>query len=90
MVRPRLSGARRRAERLERFPGAKFASMVLSLALGAALGLSLALVAFAITPRQAMRRSRAVFVENRRDTIFWAGLAAALGIGLGVAIAWGL
>ena len=63
--------------------------MVLSLGLGAALGVSLALVAFAITPHQAMRRSRAVFVE-RRDAIFWAGLAAALGIGLGVAIAWGL
>jgi hypothetical protein len=64
--------------------------MVLSLGLGAALGLSLALVAFAITPPQAGRRSRAVFVENRRNAIFWAGLAAALGIGLGVAIAWGL
>jgi len=64
--------------------------MVLSLALGAALGLSLALIAFAITPRQAMRRSRAVFVENRRDAILWAGLATALGIGLGVATAWGL
>src|SRR6266480_2858922 len=38
--RRRLSG---------RFPCAKFASMVLSLALGAALGLSLALIAFAIT-----------------------------------------
>src|SRR6266550_1839155 len=60
--RRRLSG---------RFPCAKFASMVLSLALGAALGLSLALIAFAITPRQAMRRSRAVFVENRRDAILW-------------------
>jgi hypothetical protein len=63
--------------------------MLMPIALGAALGLALALVAFALTPRRAMRRSRAVFVEDRRDALFWAGLAAALGIGIGVAIAFG-
>jgi hypothetical protein len=64
--------------------------MWLPLALAAAFGLSLALVAFALTPPWAMRKSRAVFVEDRRDAFLWAGLAAAIGIGVGLGIAFGL
>jgi hypothetical protein len=82
-----LSAGTRQAARPS---GAEFPLMLLPIALGAALGLSLALVAFALTPRRAMRRSRADFVQDRRDALLWAGLAAALGIGIGVAIAFGL
>jgi hypothetical protein len=61
--------------------------MALSLVLGAAVGLSLAIIAFALTPAWAMRRSRAVLLRGRRDTLLWAGLTAALAIALGARIA---
>jgi hypothetical protein len=56
------------------------------LVLGAALGLSLALIAVALTPERTMRRSRAISIRGRRDLFFWSGLACALGITLGVGI----
>jgi hypothetical protein len=56
------------------------------LALGVALGLSLALIALALTPERAMRRSRAISIRGRRDIFFWSGVACALGITLGVGI----
>jgi hypothetical protein len=60
--------------------------MLLSLALGIALGLSLMIVAVALTPARVMRRSVAVIVEDRRETLLYGGVAAALGIGLGLGI----
>jgi hypothetical protein len=60
--------------------------MLVSLVLGIALGLSLMLVAVALTPARVMRRSVAVIVEDRRETLLYGGLAAALGIGLGLGI----
>jgi hypothetical protein len=61
--------------------------MVPSLVLGIALGLSLMIVAVALTPARVMRRSVAVIVEDRRETLLYVGVAAALGIGLGLGIA---
>lgn len=61
--------------------------MVVSLVLGIALGLSLAVVAVALTPARAMRRSVAAFVEDRRETLLYTGVAAAIAIGLGLATA---
>jgi hypothetical protein len=66
------------------------ASMVPSLVLGIALGLSLMIVAVAVTPARVMRRSVAVIVEDRRATLLYGGVAAALGIGLGIGIAFAL
>jgi hypothetical protein len=60
--------------------------MVLSLVLGIALGLSLMIVAVALTPARAMRRSVAIIVEDRRETLLYGGVAAALGLGLGLAL----
>ena len=60
--------------------------MALSLVLGAALGLSLAIIAFALTPAWAMRRSRAVLLRRRRDTLLWAGVTTALAIAFGAGI----
>ena len=60
--------------------------MLLSLALGIALGLSLMIVALALTPARVMRRSVAVIVEDRRETLLYGGMAAAFGIGLGLGI----
>jgi hypothetical protein len=60
--------------------------MLLSVVLGIALGLSLMIVAVALTPARVMRRSVAVIVEDRRETLLYGGLAAALGIGLGLGI----
>lgn len=60
--------------------------MVLSLVLGIALGLSLMIVAVALTPARAMRRSVATIVEDRRETLLYGGLAAALGLGLGLTL----
>jgi hypothetical protein len=64
--------------------------MVPSLVLGIALGLSLMIVAVAVTPARVMRRSVAVIVEDRRATLLYGGVAAALGIGLGIGIAFAL
>jgi hypothetical protein len=61
--------------------------MLVSLVLGIALGLSLMLVAVALTPARMMRRSVAVIVEDRRETLLYAGIAASIGIGLGLGIA---
>ncbi len=60
--------------------------MLLSLVLGIALGLSLMVVAVALTPARVMRRSVAVIVEDRRETLLYGGVAAALAIGLGLGI----
>jgi hypothetical protein len=60
--------------------------MVLSLVLGIALGLSLMIVAVALTPARVMRRSVATIVEDRRETLLYGGLAAALGLGLGLTL----
>ncbi|MDP9307651.1 MAG: hypothetical protein M3P15_05015 [Actinomycetota bacterium] len=60
--------------------------MVLSLVLGIALGLSLMIVAVALTPARAMRRSVAIIVEDRRETLLYGGVAAALGLGLGLTL----
>jgi hypothetical protein len=61
--------------------------MLLSVVLGIALGLSLMVVAIALTPGRVMRKSVAVIVEDRRETFLYGGMAAALGIGLGLGIA---
>jgi hypothetical protein len=60
--------------------------MLLSVVLGIALGFSLMIIAVALTPARAMRRSVAVIVEDRRGTLLYAGVAAGLGIGLGLVI----
>jgi hypothetical protein len=60
--------------------------MLLSLVLGIALGFSLMLIAVALTPARSMRRSVAVILEDRRETLFYAGVAAALAICLGLGI----
>ena len=61
--------------------------MLLSVVLGIALGLSLMIIAVALTPARAMRRSVAVIVEDRRETLLYWGIAASLSIGLGLATA---
>jgi hypothetical protein len=61
--------------------------MLLSVVLGIALGLSLMIVAVALTPARAMRRSVAVIVEDRRETLLYWGIAATLSIGLGLGTA---
>ena len=61
--------------------------MLLSLVLGIALGLSLMIVAVALTPARMMRRSVAVIVEDRRETLLYGGVAATLAIGLGLGTA---
>jgi hypothetical protein len=61
--------------------------MLLSLVLGIALGLSLMIVAVALTPARMMRRSVAVVVEDRRETLLYGGVAATLAIGLGLGTA---
>jgi hypothetical protein len=61
--------------------------MLLSVVLGIALGLSLMTVAVALTPARAMRRSVAVIVEDRRETLLYWGIAATLSIGLGLGTA---
>jgi hypothetical protein len=60
--------------------------MLLSLVLGIALGLSLMIVAVALTPARVMRRSVAVIVEDRRETLLYVGVVAVLGICLGLGI----
>jgi hypothetical protein len=60
--------------------------MLLSVVLGIALGLSLMMVGVALTPAWAMRRSVAVVVGDRRDTLLYTGIAVALAIGVGVGI----
>jgi hypothetical protein len=60
--------------------------MLLSLVLGIALGLSLMIVAVALTPTRMMRRSVAVIVEDRRETLLYGGVTAGLVIGLGLGI----
>jgi hypothetical protein len=61
--------------------------MLLSLVLGIALGLSLMIVAVALTPARVMRRSVAEIVEDRREMLLYGGVAASLAIGLGLGIA---
>ena len=61
--------------------------MLLSVVLGIALGLSLMIVAVALTPARMMRRSVAVIVEDRRETLLYGGVAASLAIGLGLGTA---
>jgi len=61
--------------------------MLVPLVLGIALGLSLMLVAVALTPARVFRRPVAAIVEDRRETLFYGGIAAALGLGLGLGIA---
>jgi hypothetical protein len=85
--RVREGRGRRRKRPAPKAQPEKLLAMARSLVLGAGLGLCLAIIAFAITSALAKRRSRAVFLRGRRDTLFLAGLAAALGIVLGVGIA---
>jgi hypothetical protein len=62
--------------------------LLLPLVLGIALGLSLMIVAVALTPAWAMRKgSLAAVVEDRRETLLYTGVAVALAIGVGVGIA---
>jgi hypothetical protein len=61
--------------------------MLLSVVLGIALGLSLMIVAVALTPARMMRRSVAAIVEDRRETLLYGGVAATLAIGLGLGTA---
>jgi hypothetical protein len=62
--------------------------MLVPLVLGIALGLSLMIVAVALTPAWAMRKgSVASVVEDRRETLLYTGLAVALAIGVGLGIA---
>ena len=61
--------------------------MLLSLVLGIVLGLCLMTVAVALTPARVMRRSVAVIVEDRRETLLYGGVAATLAIGLGLGTA---
>jgi hypothetical protein len=60
--------------------------MLVPLVLGIGLGLSLMIVAVSLTPARVMRRSVAVIVEDRRDTLLYGGVATALGIGLGLGL----
>jgi len=60
--------------------------MLVSLVLGIALGLCLMVVAVALTPARAVRRSVAGIIEDRRETLLYVGVAAALAIGLGLGI----
>jgi hypothetical protein len=60
--------------------------MLPSLVLGIAFGLSLLIVAVALTPARVMRRSVAVIVEDRREALLYGGVAATLAIGLGLGI----
>jgi hypothetical protein len=62
-------------------------SMLLPLVLGIALGLLLMIVGVALKPAWAMRRSAAVVVEDRRETLLYGGVAVALAIGVGVGVA---
>jgi hypothetical protein len=43
-------------------------------------------VAVALTPARAVRRSVAGIIEDRRETLLYVGVAAALAIGLGLGI----
>ena len=58
--------------------------MLLPLVLVIALGLSLMIVGIALTPAWPMRRSVAVVVEDRRETLLYTGIAVALAIDVGV------
>jgi len=68
--------------------GSRSSSLLLPLVLGIALGLSLMIVAVALTPAWAMRKgSVAAVVEDRRETLLYTAVAVALAIGVGVGIA---
>jgi hypothetical protein len=60
--------------------------MLLSLVLGIALGLCLMIVAVALTPARAMRRTVAIILEDRREPLLYAAVAAGLAIALGLGI----
>lgn len=67
--------------------GEDSSSLVLALALGAALGLSLLLVAFALTPSWALPRSVLMLVYDKRDILILVGFAAALSIAVAITLA---
>jgi len=61
-------------------------SSLLPLLLGIALGLSLIVVAIALTPPWALPRSIGIVVYEQREQLVYGGLATAIGIGLGLLI----
>jgi hypothetical protein len=62
-------------------------SLLLPLALGAALGLSLLVAVLALTPLWALPRPVAALVYDRREVLIFWGLATALGVGLALTLA---
>jgi Flp pilus assembly protein TadB len=67
--------------------GEDSSSFLLALALGAALGLSLLVVAFALTPAWALPRSVLMLVYDKREALILLGFAAALSIAVAITFA---
>jgi hypothetical protein len=68
--------------------GPEDATPLLSFALWIMLGLSLGVLAVAVTPLRVLPGSVGIVVGERRESLFYFGTATALGIGVGVAIGW--
>ena len=64
-------------------------SSILPLLLGIALALSLIVVGVALTPPGALPRPVGIVVYEQRDSLVYAGVAIALGIGVGLLITLG-
>ncbi len=62
-------------------------SFLLPLALGFVLGLSLLIIALALTPPWALPRQVQVLVYDRREVMIFGGFAIALSIGLSITLA---
>jgi hypothetical protein len=67
--------------------GSEHATPLLPFALWIMLGLSLVVLAVAVAPPRVLPASVGMVVGERRQSLFWAGTTAVLGIGIGVAIA---
>jgi hypothetical protein len=68
--------------------GSEDATPLLSFALWIMFGLSLVVLAVALTPLRVLPGSVGIVVGERRESLFYFGTATALGIGVGVAIGW--
>jgi hypothetical protein len=66
--------------------GSGSSSTLLPILLGAGLGLSLMVVALALTPPWVLPRTVGTVVFERRDSLVYAGIATALGIAVGLLI----
>jgi hypothetical protein len=69
--------------------GTHSSSTLLPILLAAALGLSLIVVAVALTPPWVLPRTFGAVVYERRDSLIYAGIATALSIGVGLLITLG-